>query len=113
MLVQLLEQVARRKALLKRDYPHLKPVDIRGNVETRLNKVFSGELDGVILSEAGLIRLGLEHHISYRFDKNTFPAPGQGVIAVECRKDNTIAQQYCALLNDNINLLFQRLNYYF
>ena len=91
----------RRKALLKRDYPHLKPVDIRGNVETRLNKVFSGELDGVILSEAGLIRLGLEHHISYRFDKNTFlPAPGQGVIAVECRKDNAIAQQYCALLND-------------
>lgn len=104
----------RRKALLKRDYPNLKPVDIRGNVETRLNKVFSGELDGVILSEAGLIRLGLEHHISYRFDKNTFlPAPGQGVIAVECRKDNTNAKKYCALLNDehqsiisNAELLF-------
>ena len=76
--------------------------------------MFSGELDGVILSEAGLIRLGLEHHISYRFDKNEFlPAPGQGVIAVECRNDNTVAQKYCAFSMMNNSPLFQRPNYYF
>ena len=86
----------RRKALLNRYYPSLIPVDIRGNVDTRMDQVFSGNLDGVILSEAGLIRLGLEDYISYRFDPDTFlPAPGQGVIAVECHEENALAISCC------------------
>jgi len=60
--------------------------DIRGNVDTRINKFQSGEYDGVILAEAGLERLNLD--IEYeRLDCDPFvPSPGQGIIAVVARK---------------------------
>jgi len=60
--------------------------DIRGNVDTRINKFQSGEYDGVILAEAGLERLNLD--IEYeRLDCDPFvPSPGQGIIAVVTRK---------------------------
>jgi hydroxymethylbilane synthase len=62
---------------------------IRGNVETRIGKTNSGEYDGIILAEAGLLRLGLESSIVQRFDLKDFvPAPGQGSLAVICRSDN-------------------------
>ncbi|HYZ65825.1 MAG TPA: hydroxymethylbilane synthase, partial [Nitrososphaeraceae archaeon] len=59
---------------------------IRGNVETRIGKTATGEYDGIILAEAGLIRLGLENSIAQRFSLRDFvPAPGQGSLAVICR----------------------------
>lgn len=60
--------------------------DIRGNVDTRINKFQSGEYDGVILAEAGLERLNLD--IEYeRLGCDPFvPSPGQGIIAVVARK---------------------------
>ena len=60
--------------------------DIRGNVDTRINKFQSGEYDGVILAEAGLERLNL--NIEYeRLDCDPFvPSPGQGIIAIVTRK---------------------------
>ena len=60
--------------------------DIRGNVDTRINKFQSGEYDGVILAEAGLERLNLD--IEYeRLDCDPFvPSPGQGIIAIVTRK---------------------------
>jgi hydroxymethylbilane synthase len=62
---------------------------IRGNVETRIGKTATGEYDGIILAEAGLIRLGLENSIVQRFSLRDFvPAPGQGSLAVICRTDN-------------------------
>ncbi|MEX2279247.1 MAG: hydroxymethylbilane synthase, partial [Acidimicrobiia bacterium] len=56
----------------------------RGNVETRLGKVASGEFDAVVLAEAGLRRIGLTHHIRTRFPVTEMvPAPAQGALAVE------------------------------
>jgi len=66
---------------------HVKP--IRGNVETRVRRLGVGEYDGVILAEAGLIRLGMKDVIAERFDFEDFvPAPGQGAIAIVCRRQN-------------------------
>jgi hydroxymethylbilane synthase len=66
---------------------HVKP--IRGNVETRVRRVGVGEYDGIILAEAGLTRLGMKDVIAERFDfKDFVPAPGQGAIAIVCRRQN-------------------------
>ena len=66
---------------------HVKP--IRGNVETRVRRLGVGEYDGVILAEAGLMRLGMQDVIAERFDfKDFVPAPGQGAIAIVCRRQN-------------------------
>ena len=79
----------RRKAQLLHLRPDLVVVDIRGNVETRLSKAQSGELDGVVLAEAGLRRLGLDHHVTERLAPPRFlPAVGQGALGIECRADD-------------------------
>jgi hydroxymethylbilane synthase len=62
---------------------------IRGNVETRVKKSITGEYDAVILAEAGLTRLGMRDVIVERLTiKDFLPSPGQGAIAIICRKDN-------------------------
>lgn len=62
---------------------------IRGNVETRVKKVISGEYDAAVLAEAGLSRLGMKDVIVQRFSIRDFvPAPGQGAIAIVCRSDD-------------------------
>ena len=91
----------RRKALLKKIRPDLLTLDIRGNVLTRIEKLEIGTFDGLILSEAGLTRLGLQNLISYRFDPFTFcPAPGQGVIALETRVKDSFIESLCSSIND-------------
>ena len=68
----------------------IETVPIRGNVDTRLGKVASGELDGVILARAGLARLGRAGEITEILDPELMlPAPAQGVLAVECRAEDT------------------------
>lgn len=67
----------------------LRLVGIRGNVDTRLAKVASGEVDAVILARAGLARLGRADEITEVLDPlQVLPAPGQGALAVECRADD-------------------------
>jgi hydroxymethylbilane synthase len=62
---------------------------IRGNVETRVKKSINGEYDAVVLAEAGLVRLGMKDVIVERFNVRSFmPSPGQGAIAIVCRKNN-------------------------
>jgi hydroxymethylbilane synthase len=79
----------RRKALLAAQGMGVDIVPVRGNVDSRVKKVESGEYDGMILAAAGILRLGLESHITEYLDNKTFiPAPGQGAIAVECRSDD-------------------------
>jgi hydroxymethylbilane synthase len=79
----------RRRALLKSQDCPAQIVEIRGNVDTRIKKMEAGEVDGIILAAAGVLRLGLENHITEYFDATTFiPAPGQGAIAVECRSED-------------------------
>ncbi|MBI2849634.1 MAG: hydroxymethylbilane synthase [Chloroflexi bacterium] len=90
----------RRAAELLTRRPDLKTVSIRGNVDTRVNKVINGELDGVILAAAGLKRLGWEEKITeYLPLENFLPAVGQGVIAIEARSDDKETARIVAPLN--------------
>ena len=62
---------------------------IRGNIDTRIKKVLSGDYDATIMAEAGLKRLGLTEYIKQRFSIEYFtPAAGQGAIAIVAREDN-------------------------
>ncbi|WP_169581112.1 hydroxymethylbilane synthase [Microbacterium thalassium] len=77
----------RRMAQLRRRRRDLDVVDIRGNVDTRLGRVASGDLDAVILAAAGLRRLGRADVITELLDADRWPtAPGQGALAVEVRR---------------------------
>lgn len=92
----------RRAAEMAAYRPDLKIVNIRGNVDTRVGKAISGELDGVILAAAGLKRLGWEAKITEYLPLEHFlPAVGQGVIAIESRTDdketNRILARLCHL----------------
>ena len=80
----------RRKAQLKELHPGIVPVDIRGNVPTRLEKARSGELDAVMLAAAGLERLEIDLSdmvVVSPSPREFVPAPGQGVMAIQTRKD--------------------------
>jgi hydroxymethylbilane synthase len=79
----------------------LNPVPLRGNVETRVGKVESGEIDAIIIAHAGLNRLGLSDKISAVLDPAEFPsAPAQGALAVQIRKDDTELAELVAKLDD-------------
>lgn len=80
----------------------LQIVPIRGNVDTRIGKVRSGELDGVVLAAAGLRRLGRIDEASELLDPlQMLPAPAQGALAVECRAgDEELARFLTASLDD-------------
>ena len=79
----------RRKSAVLQLYPETEIKPIRGNIHTRLNKLDSGEYDGIILAAAGLIRTGLEKRISEYIDPEKMPpAPAQGILCVQCREDN-------------------------
>jgi len=78
-----------RLAQLRRVRPDVKPEPLWGAVETRVERVDSGELDAVILDEAGLAKLGIAERISERLSVDEFmPAPGQGALAIVARRDN-------------------------
>jgi len=64
----------------------VKPV--RGNIETRINKVTDGKFDAIILAEAGISRLGLDVKHSVLSTKDFPPSPGQGALAIICRADD-------------------------
>jgi hydroxymethylbilane synthase len=79
----------RRRAQLRTLYPHLRVDDIRGNVDTRLDKLRAGLYDGIILAAAGLTRLGRASEITSYFSVDEMvPACGQGIIAVEALHEN-------------------------
>jgi hydroxymethylbilane synthase len=91
----------RRQAQLLHLRPDLDIRDLRGNVDTRLRKVESGEYEAVMLSKAGLDRLGLSQRISETLAPDVcMPAVGQGAIAVECRLKDTEAADILAPLDD-------------
>lgn len=79
----------RRMACIKRIRPDLNFVNIRGNIDTRINKFINSDYDGMILASAGLKRLGLEHYISEYLDPTlVIPSCGQGTIAMEIRSED-------------------------
>jgi len=75
----------RRRSLLLNARPDLEIVDLRGNVDTRLERVAQGELDAVVVAAAGLVRLGRADAIAERLE--FLPAPGQGALAVQAHAD--------------------------
>lgn len=90
----------RRQSQLLRQYPKLQVEPIRGNVETRLSKMRSGEVSAVILAAAGIDRLGID--LDYRREllpPDFLPAPGQGVIVIQCREDDQQALELLAPLH--------------
>jgi len=91
----------RRAAQLRRIRPDLQIVPIRGNVETRLKKVESGEVDATLLASAGLKRLEIDAGTAIPTEI-ILPAPGQAVIAMECRTNDTRTQSVLTSVNNQI-----------
>jgi len=93
----------RRQSQLLARYPALHIEFLRGNVNTRLNKLDEGEFSAIILAVSGLIRLGLNHRIKKIFSANEMlPAAGQGVLGIECREEDIETQNYIKLLDNAI-----------
>ena len=84
----------RRSAQLLHARPDIVILPLRGNLDTRLKKLESGDMDAIIVAAAGVKRLGFEHKITEYLDENIMlPAVGQGALCIEIReKDTDIAQ---------------------
>lgn len=83
----------RRRAQLLRYNPDLTILELRGNIDTRIRKLKSGEYDAIMLAEAGLVRMRL-HQNGIRLPALHFvPAPNQGTIAIVCRDDTDLIEQ--------------------
>lgn len=90
----------RRQAIMKRARPDLVVAPLRGNVETRLRKLDSGEADAIILALAGLKRLGLDGRATRVMSVEEFlPAAGQGAIAIETREDDVAVRAMLAKID--------------
>lgn len=84
----------RRQCQLLANYPDLEIKFLRGNVNTRLQKLDDGEYDAIILASAGLIRLGMEERIRERIaPEDMLPAGGQGAVGIECRVDDAATRE--------------------
>jgi hydroxymethylbilane synthase len=91
----------RRRALALKLRPDLRPVDLRGNVDTRLRKLEAGVADATLLAVAGLKRLGLADRATSLIDTaNWLPAIGQGVIAITCRTNDATTRAWLARIDD-------------
>ena len=89
----------RRRAQLLFRFPDLEVIPIRGNVDTRLRKIFAENLDGIILAAAGLNRLGLSERITQHLAQDYMvPAPCQGIIAIECREDDKETRSFLSAI---------------
>jgi len=80
----------RRQAVILNRRPDLKVVTLRGNIDTRLEKLNNGQCDAIVLAAVGLKRIGRDHVISsYIEPEAMLPAVGQGVLAIESRENDT------------------------
>lgn len=90
----------RRKSQILAMHPRLEVVPVRGNVQTRLAKLDNGEIDALILAAAGFERLGIERAHRLKLCPPEFlPAPGQGVIVIQCRRDDARLKSLVQPLN--------------
>ena len=91
----------RRQCQLKAIRPDLEIFPLRGNVDTRLKKLESGEYDAIILAAAGVHRLGLNQHVRSRISADVMcPAVGQGALAIEVRAEDRPTRSLLSFLND-------------
>ena len=92
----------RRELQLKKINKDVSVLNIRGNIDTRIQKLEDQKLDAIVLAAAGLKSLNLENKIGLAFDMNEIlPAVGQGIIAVQCRKDDEFIKNIIKKINDN------------
>ncbi len=92
----------RRTAQLLRLFPNAEFQPVRGNLDTRLRKVDNGEFDAIVLASAGLNRLDHGHRISAALPVTAcVPAPGQGIIAIEVRSDDTRVRPLVRRIDDS------------
>jgi len=91
----------RRVAQLHRLRPDVEACEIRGNVDSRISRVESGEFDAAILAAAGIERLGFGEHIASLIPVEAMvPAVGQGAIAIEGRSGDAVASMLCSAVSD-------------
>lgn len=91
----------RRSAQLRRLFPQATFDAVRGNVDTRLRKLDTGVCDALVLASAGLRRLGLANRISFTLPaEHCTPAPGQGIVAVQIRRDDDAVRTAVAAITD-------------
>jgi hydroxymethylbilane synthase len=96
----------RRQSQIRALRSDLRLTDIRGNIDTRLKKLASGDYDAIVLAAAGLKRLGLEKHITAPIDfGEMLPAPGQGALLVEIRRNDVRVAPLIAHLHDKSTAL--------
>ena len=93
----------RRKAFLKSYRPDLQVIDLRGNIDTRLAALGSGDYDAIVLAAAGLIRTELRHRIDEFIEPDILlPAPGQGALALETRADDDLSIEVAYAIHDHL-----------
>jgi len=91
----------RRELQLKKINKDVLVLNIRGNIDTRIQKLQDQKLDAIVLAAAGVKSLNLENKIGLVFDTNEIlPAVGQGIIAVQCRKDDESIKSIIKKIND-------------
>ncbi len=91
----------RREFQLKKINSNISVVHLRGNVDTRINKLMEQKFDAIILAAAGVKCLKLDNEISFFFNTNQLlPAVGQGIIALQCRKDDETILNIVRGVND-------------
>jgi hydroxymethylbilane synthase len=96
----------RRRAQLLRRRPDLDISDLRGNVPTRIQKLENGNLDGIVLAHAGLLRLGLEPRVTELFEVDEMvPAPGQGALGIEVRAERGDLKDALRIVHDDRSAL--------
>jgi hydroxymethylbilane synthase len=90
----------RRQAQLRHLRPDLNVLDLRGNVDTRLKKLASGEFDAIVLAMAGVNRLGASDKVTQVFKQDAMlPAVGQGALGIETRADDADALKLAVSLD--------------
>jgi len=91
----------RRRAFIARRRPDARPVELRGNVPTRIERLRAGDYDAIILAAAGLKRLGLAQHVTQYLPARDFPpAVSQGVVGVCARADDQQTLAWLRPLDD-------------
>ncbi|ETR67286.1 MAG: hydroxymethylbilane synthase [Candidatus Magnetoglobus multicellularis str. Araruama] len=93
----------RRSSQLLNEFPNLQIIPLRGNLDTRLKKLKTENLDAIIVAAAGVIRLGLEDRITQYFDEEfIIPAVGQGALGIEIRNNDQEMTPIIDHLNDSV-----------
>lgn len=94
----------RRKYQLLRKRPDLNIVPIRGNIETRISKIESENLDGIVLAASGVIRADLEEKITEFLPVDLMiPAPAQGALALEIRENDEKLEKMIDAIRDEVS----------